>query len=116
MTEARNAPVPPQVGDGIARLLDLFKSANAEQKELIRSALGVSGGIRKKKRQQSNSDAKQFVSRFGEAIHKDDFKVAPPSGISSRGPAAVRVWHQRREENQGISDAELDGLVESAAL
>ena len=116
MSEARNAVVPPQVADGIGRLLELFKSANAEQKDLIRNALGVTGGIRKRKRQQSNSDAKQFVSRFGEAIHKEGFKVEPPSGITSRGAAAVRVWHQRREENQGISDAELDGIVESAVL
>lgn len=116
MTQTSNAPLPPQAAEGITRLLELFKHANAEQKEMIRSSLGVSGGIKRKARRQSNADARQLVSKFGEAIHGDDFEVAPPSGVSARGAAAVREWYRKREENQGISDAELDAVVEAAKL
>ena len=71
------------INDGVGRLLDLMKAATPEQKDLIRSTLGV-GGIQKKRRKGSNSDARTFSNRFGDAVHVEDFAVCPPSNISGR--------------------------------
>ena len=101
------------VNDGVARLMDLFKVASPEQKQMIRDSLGV-GGVIKKKNRRSTQDARMFVNRFGDVVHQPGFQVAPPSNVVDKGPRAVAGWMARREENMGTSEADLDQIVQSA--
>lgn len=100
--------------DGVARLVGILKQATPEQKDMIRDVIGESGLIKKKRRRGSTQDARMFVTRFGDAVHPEGFEVAPPSNIYDKGPAAVRLWRSRREENMGTSQADIDAMVMAA--
>lgn len=105
----------PSSMEGAARLVELLRQSTPEQKKMIRDAMGVTDpSIKRKKSRGSNADARQFVTRFGECVHGDDFEVLPPQGVYERGPQAVAAWFAKREDNQGITDAELDAIVAAA--
>ena len=101
--------------EALGRLVSLLQQATPEQRSLIKDALGVREGIKRKRRHGSNADARQFVTRFGECVQPAGFEVTPPQGVYERGPLAVAAWRQRRESGESITDSELDTIVQQAA-
>lgn len=117
MTEEKT-PEAGLTAESVSELQTILASATPEAKAALRDALGVSATtpIKKKRRRNSNAEARMLVHSIGEVYHKDpDWKPIPSQAIVEKGDAAIAAWFEKWENGQQLSERELHEIEELAS-
>jgi hypothetical protein len=88
--EKKTDPAPESAA--VQDLVKLLQKADPETQKAMRDALGVGGAIQKKRKTQSNADAKRIAYSVGEVQHPEGFEPKPSEATVQEGPEAVAAW------------------------
>tara|TARA_Y100000310_G_scaffold344248_1_gene455991 strand:+ start:1121 stop:1687 length:567 start_codon:yes stop_codon:yes gene_type:complete len=83
------------------RVLAEIGSMKPQELIQVKRMLGIVDPVRQIEAEQTNDDVRAMVAQFGAVSHPEGFLPAPTEGILSRGPEAVRIFHDRWK-NDGV--------------